>query len=95
MALFKPSRHHQYISDARYYARFELAYTLVDVTAAVLFVIGSVMFFSEDWQTPGTWCFLVGSICFAFKPILRIIRELRYVRDKDYEDLAKRLEKES
>lgn len=94
MALFRLSRHHQYISDARYYAWFELAYTLVDVTAALLFVIGSVMFFSEDWQTPGTWCFLVGSICFAFKPILRIIRELRYVEDDDYEDLAERFEKE-
>lgn len=95
MALFKLSRHREYISDARYYARFELAYTLVDVTAALLFVIGSVMFFSEEWLTPGTWCFLVGSICFAFKPVLRIIRELRYVRDKDYEDLAKRFEKEN
>jgi hypothetical protein len=67
MALFKPSRHHRYISDASYYARFELAYTLVDVTAALLFVIGSIMFFSEDWLTTGTWCFLVGSICFAFQ----------------------------
>ena len=71
---------------------FELAYTTVDVSAAVLFVIGSIMFFSEAWQTAGTWCFLVGSICFALKPTLRIIREIRYVEDDDYEDLAKKFD---
>ncbi|SOE17325.1 YrhK-like protein [Hoeflea halophila] len=92
MALFKLSRHHRYISDERYYAWFELAYTTVDVSAALLFVVGSVMFFSEAWQTAGTWCFLVGSVCFALKPTLRIIRELRYVEKDDYEDLAKRYE---
>lgn len=48
------------------------------------------MFFSEHWQTAGTWCFLIGSICFALKPTLRIFRELRYVEEDDYEDLAKR-----
>ena len=92
MALFKPSRRRQYISDAQTYARYELAYTTVDVSAAVLFVIGSIMFFFDAWQTAGTWCFLLGSICFALKPTLRIIREIKYVRQDDYEDLAKRYE---
>ncbi|MDF1607123.1 YrhK family protein [Hoeflea sp. YIM 152468] len=91
MALFKLSRHRKYVSDERYYAWFELAYTAVDVCAAGLFVIGSVMFFFEEWQKVGTWCFLIGSICFALKPVLRIIRELRYLEKDDYEDLAKRL----
>lgn len=99
MTLFKPSRRRRYVSDTQYYAWFELAYTTVDVCAALLFVVGSVMFFSENWQTAGTWCFLIGSICFALKPTLRIIRELRYVEEDvryveedDYEDLAKRYE---
>jgi YrhK-like protein len=90
MPLFKLSRHRRYTRDARYYAAFELAYTTVDVSAAVLFIIGSVMFFSDAWQTAGTWCFLIGSFCFALKPTLRIIRELRYVEENDFEDLAKR-----
>ncbi len=92
MTLFKLSRHRKYVADERTYAWFELAYTTVDLSAAVLFVIGSIMFFSEAWLTTGTWCFLIGSICFALKPVLRIIRELRYLKDEDYEDLAKRFE---
>lgn len=92
MALFNLSRHHKYVSDERAYAWFELAYTAVDMTAAGLFIIGSIMFFSEAWQTAGTWYFLVGSICFAMKPTLRIIREIRYLKEEDYEDLAKRFE---
>ena len=92
MALFRLSRHRKYVSDEEYYAWFELAYTTVDVCAALLFVVGSIMFFSQDWQTVGTWFFLIGSVCFALKPTLRIIRELRYVRNNDLEDLAKRFE---
>jgi len=95
MALFKLSRHRRYVSDEEYYAWFELAYTTVDVCAALLFVVGSIMFFSTEWLTVGTWCFLIGSLCFALKPTLRIIRELRYVRNNDLEDLAKRFESDS
>ncbi len=95
MALFKLSRHRRYVSDEEYYAWFELAYTTVDVCAALLFVVGSIMFFSTEWLTAGTWCFLIGSLCFALKPTLRIIRELRYVRDNDLQDLAKRFESDS
>jgi len=92
MALFKLSRHRRYVSDEEFYAWFELAYTTVDVCAALLFVVGSIMFFSTEWLTAGTWCFLIGSLCFALKPTLRIVRELRYVRNNDLEDLAKRFE---
>lgn len=95
MTLFKLSRHRQYVADDKAYARFELAYTSVDVAAAGLFIIGSIMFFSEAWLTAGTWCFLVGSICFALKPALRIIRELRYLKKDEYERLAKRFEDDS
>ena len=92
MALFKPSNRRRYKNDKHAYALFELAYTAIDVTAAVLFMIGSVMFFSKDWQTAGTWCFLVGSICFALKPTLRIVREIRFYEDNDIDDLANRFE---
>ena len=75
----------------RLYALFEILYTLIDFTAATLFVIGSFMFLSEEWQTPGTWCFVVGSFFFAAKPTLRLIRELKLAAMGDTEDLAKRL----
>ncbi len=78
----------------RVYAMFELAYTIVDFTAASLFIVGSVMFFYDDWQTPGTWMFLVGSICFAAKPTLRLAREVKLAAMGDVDDLAKRVEAE-
>tara|TARA_R110002020_G_scaffold150446_2_gene327165 strand:+ start:8402 stop:8689 length:288 start_codon:yes stop_codon:yes gene_type:complete len=92
MPLFKPETRRRYMADKRAYALFELAYTAVDVSAALLFVIGSILFFWQAWQTAGTWCFLAGSICFALKPTLRIVRELRYYEDNDLEDLAEKFE---
>lgn len=74
----------------RLYAAFEIAYTAIDFTAALCFVVGSVMFFFEDWQTTGTWLFLIGSICFALKPTLRPVRELKLAAIGDDKDLAQR-----
>ena len=58
---------------------------------AICFVIGSVMFLYESWQTFGTWLFIVGSILFATKPTLRLARELKLAAMGDADDLAKRL----
>lgn len=74
----------------RRFALYELVYTIIDFTAAGLFVVGSVMFFSEDWQRPGTWCFLLGSLCFAAKPTLRLIREIRLAEEGQVSKLAER-----
>ncbi len=75
----------------RIYALYELAYTLIDASAALLFIVGSIMFFSSAWVYTGTWCFLVGSAFFATKPTLRVVREFHLLRLGDYEDLAERL----
>ncbi|MBI1179444.1 MAG: hypothetical protein GC201_02735 [Alphaproteobacteria bacterium] len=48
----------------------------VDFGAAILFVIGSILFFYPDRQHAATWAFLVGSILFAVKPTLRVARFL-------------------
>jgi len=72
------------------YAMFEILYTVVDFAAAVFFIIGSVMFFYEEWMTTGTWLFVVGSFFFAMKPALRLIRELKLASIGDTEALAKR-----
>lgn len=74
----------------RVYAYYELAYTFIDVAAAVLFIVGSIMFFYAAWEFTGTWCFLIGSIFFACKPTLRVVREIHLLKIGDYEDLADR-----
>jgi hypothetical protein len=73
------------------YALYELTYTAIDLSAAVLFIVGSILFFYQDLQDAGTWCFLVGSIFFAAKPMLRVVRELHLLAIGDYDDLAKRI----
>ncbi|MEL6767047.1 MAG: YrhK family protein [Pseudomonadota bacterium] len=55
---------------------YDLAHLMVDFLAAALFVVGSVMFFYEDWLYTGTWCFLIGSIFFGVKPTLKLARAL-------------------
>jgi uncharacterized membrane protein len=77
----------------RIYALFEIVYTIVDFAAAVFFVIGSVMFLSEDWQQTGTWLFIFGSLMFAAKPGLRLMREIKLASLGDTEDLADRFKK--
>ena len=79
---------------SRRYAIYEIIYTLIDFAAAILFVIGSIMFFSDNWQTPGTWMFLIGSIFFATKPTLRVVRELHLAAMGREDRLAQRFEDE-
>ena len=73
------------------YALFEIAYTLVDFLAAMAFTVGSILFLYEDWQTVATWGFIVGSLFFALKPTLRIIRELKLAAMGQDEKLADEL----
>lgn len=92
MALFSPENRDKSARHRRIWAAFEIIYTAVDFGAAICFVVGSVLFFSEELQTAGTWLFLVGSILFAAKPSLRLARELRLAAIGDTDDLAKRLD---
>ena len=88
--LFEPPHNDKSTAWKRRYAMFELAHTLADFGAAVCFIVGSVMFFFELWQTPGTWLFLVGSVLFACKPALRLIREIKMAAHGDIAELAAR-----
>ena len=92
MSLFQRDRRNDSPQQARVYAAFEIAYTAVDFTAAITFVIGSVMFLSEEWTRIGTYLFIVGSICFALKPTIRLWRELKLTAMGDPEDVASKLE---
>ena len=93
MPLFHHENRQRTAETRRLYALFEVIYTLVDFAAALCFISGSVMFFSEAWKTPGTWLFLVGSLLFATKPTLRLAREIRLAAAGDRDTLAERFPK--
>lgn len=93
MPLFHHENRQRSAETRHLYAFFELVYTLVDFAAALCFVSGSVMFFSEAWKTPGTWLFLIGSLLFAAKPTLRLVREIRLAAAGEREALAERFGK--
>ncbi len=88
--LFERNIRDQSSLHRRIYAMFELFYTVIDFAAAFLFIAGSILFFSEAWTYTGTWLFLIGSVFFAMKPALRLIRELKLAAIGDTEDLADR-----
>src|SRR5699024_1302739 len=88
--LFDPRDRHITVQQARRYAMFEILHTVADVLAALLFVVGSILFFSEQTKTAGTVCFLIGSFFFAAKPSIRIIRELWLARLHEVDELGGR-----
>ncbi|MFV1464988.1 MULTISPECIES: YrhK family protein [unclassified Phaeobacter] len=89
MALFHPDNRNRSDRHKKIYAYCEIAYTMVDVSAAVLFVIGSILFFNDATVTPGTWLFLVGSILFGLRPTIKLYREYAYLRLGDYDDITR------
>lgn len=54
--------------------RYETASIVNDVLIAVFFTIGSVLFFFDSTQTAGTWLFLLGSLDFLARPVIRLSR---------------------
>ncbi len=90
MILFHPATRSQSERHARIFATYEIFHTLVDFAAAILFIIGSVLFFSEATTYVATWMFLIGSVCFALKPSIRLARELHYLRIGRLDVLAAR-----
>ncbi|NIZ11564.1 YrhK family protein [Pseudooceanicola sp. HF7] len=90
MKLFRHETRQRTERTKRTYALFEIAYTIVDFSAALCFIVGSIFFFYDSLMTAGTWLFLVGSVFFAAKPSIRLVREVKLYRMGDDEDLAKR-----
>ncbi|MBI1262903.1 MAG: N-acetyl-gamma-glutamyl-phosphate reductase [Rhizobiales bacterium] len=79
MTMFLPDNSAKSPRHQKIWARYEVVYTIVDFSAAVAFVIGSLFFFFPDMSYQAAWLFLVGSICFAMKPTIRLLRELQYL----------------
>jgi hypothetical protein len=92
MTYFNPENRNRTPRNRRLYAAYEVGYTAVDFAAALLFLVGSVLFYSQQTQTIATTMFVAGSICFALKPSLRLAREIHYAAIGDLDDLAKRAE---
>ncbi len=90
MKMFDPRAKHASPEHARLYAVYELLFTIVDFSAAVFFIVGSVLFFNEDTTYLGTWLFLVGSIFFGLKPCIRLVREWRLLKQGRVDKLAER-----
>ncbi len=89
--LFNPDNHTRSERHKKIYAYCELAYTVVDFSAAALFVIGSILFFNDATIFIGTWLFLIGSIFFGLRPTIKLFREVAYIRADDYADVAANL----
>ncbi|MCZ4580378.1 YrhK family protein [Gordonia amicalis] len=70
--------------------RWETASIANDALIAIWFVIGSILFFWEDTTLTATWFFLVGSIQFLARPVIRLRRRihLRRLRGDRYTDDA-------
>ncbi|MEM1161322.1 MAG: YrhK family protein [Pseudomonadota bacterium] len=94
MTLFHPEAPQRSPDHVRVYALYELAYTAVDFLAALLFLIGSILFFDEATTYLATWLFVVGSFFFAVKPTLKLSREFKYWRMGYLDRLAKEAESE-
>jgi YrhK-like protein len=62
------------------YWRYQVVRTAVDFGAALCFVVGSVLFFFEKTTVIATWFFLVGSILFAIKPTIDLVRSIHLRR---------------
>ncbi|SFD90873.1 YrhK family protein [Roseivivax sediminis] len=86
--LFRHETRQSTARTRRLYARYELAHTIVDFAAAVLFLVGSVLFFWDETQFTATWMFVFGSLFFCVKPTLRLTREIHLFRAGDTETLA-------
>jgi hypothetical protein len=93
MRLFRHENRQKSEAARRLYARYEILHTAVDFLAAFAFLIGSALFFGESTQYVATWLFVIGSVFFALKPTLRLVREIRLYRMGEIETLAERDER--
>lgn len=91
MNLFRHAARQRSPESRALWARYELVYTIVDFGAAFSFVVGSALFFFEPAQTAATWLFVLGSVLFAAKPTIRLVREIKLFRMGDMDDLARRV----
>ncbi|MFV2049395.1 YrhK family protein [Metabacillus litoralis] len=71
--------HHEIIINERY----EFFYNLNDVFIALCFLVGSVLFLWDSFETYAIWMFIVGSGLFLIRPMIKFIKRfhLKKVRN--------------
>lgn len=85
LIIFNPENHMKSAEHNRTYAFHELAYVIIDFSAAVLCVVGSFLFFRKTTTYYGAWLFLIGSVLFGVRPTIKLSREAAYLRLGDYD----------
>ncbi len=90
MPLFSHANRERNADTRRVYAIYELLHTVVDFTAALCFLVGSILFFWAEYETQAIWLFVIGSVCFMLKPTLRLMREVQLWRMGRIDTLADR-----
>lgn len=68
--------------EMRLRRHYETLSILNDIASALMFVVGSVLFFSETTTYVGTWLFLIGSVLLVFRPGIRLARRFHLGRLK-------------
>ncbi|MDN5587837.1 MAG: YrhK family protein [Brevibacterium sp.] len=56
--------------------RYQVLSIVNDVLIGIWFLIGSFMFFSDEWVFTGTCLFVLGSIEMLIRPVIRLIRHV-------------------
>lgn len=60
--------------------RYEVLSIANDILIGVWFIVGSAMFLSPSHTELATWLFLVGSIQFTMRPVIRLSRRVHLHR---------------
>lgn len=60
--------------------RYETLSIVNDVVTALMFVIGSILFFKESTTYAATWLFTIGSVLFLVRPLIRLTRRVHLRR---------------
>lgn len=74
--LLDPTLHQISPRHLELFWRYQIVRTSVDFGAACCFVVGSIFFFYESMAIPACWLFLIGSILFAVKPSIDMVRSM-------------------
>jgi hypothetical protein len=59
---------------AKIYQRYQILRIFIDFSAAMCFVFGSILFLYANTGLSAGRLFLIGSVCFAVKPTIDLVR---------------------
>ena len=68
-------KEHKTPRHAAVYGFYEKLYTVIDLSAGLLFLVGSVLFFWDSTTYFATWLFVIGSLLFVARPASTFARE--------------------